>query len=156
MASQRKDIGPRPICSTIGCYEERHYTSTSKKGVHYFNKTCVKCKYKKLKEKHGVDNVKKITSRRNGFGDDVTAYQNSKHEYRQFRKTYCENVDSRLGFRCTTTILITAQLEVDHIDGNPSNNNIDNLQTLCGCCHTYKTHSAKDYATPGRKTLGVK
>lgn len=155
MAVARKDIGERPACSTIGCYEERCYVSTSKKGIHYFNKFCRKCKEKSIKEKHGVDDIQKITSRRNGFGDDVTAYKNSKHRYRQYRKTYCENVDSRLGFRCTTTILITAQLEVDHIDGDPSNDDIENLQTLCGCCHAYKTHTEKDYATPGRKTLGV-
>lgn len=149
MTVERKDIGERPVCSTIGCYEERCYSSTSKKGIHYFNKFCCKCKEKSIKEKHGVDDIKKITSQRNGFGDDVTAYLNSKHEYRQFRKTYCENVDGRLGFRCTTTILIVSQLEVDHIFPKSKAKLLDwtdeqinhpnNLQTLCRCCHTYKT-----------------
>jgi hypothetical protein len=156
MTVERKDIGERPACSTIGCYEERCYVSTSKKGIHYFNKFCRKCKEKHIKEKHGVDNIRKITSQRNGFGDDVTAYLNSKHPDRQFRKTYCENVDGRLGFRCTTTILIVAQLHADHIDGNPSNKTKENIQTLCACCHVWKTLNQKDYATPGRKTLGVK
>jgi len=70
-----------------------------------------------------------------------------------FRKTYCENLDSRFGFTCTTTIMLMAQLEVDHIDGNPYNNDPNNLQTLCSCCHKYKTITNRDYATPGRKKL---
>ena len=61
-------------------------------------------------------------------------------EYKQHRKTYCENKDGRLGFKCTTTIMdVEYQLEVDHIDENHSNNDINNLQTLCACCHRMKT-----------------
>jgi hypothetical protein len=85
----------------------------------------------------------------------ATDRRNALHLYRWALKTYCENVDSRLGFRCTTTIMLSSQLEVDHIDGNPSNNAGENLQTLCGCCHTYKTLKEKDYLTPGRKALGL-
>jgi hypothetical protein len=86
---------------------------------------------------------------------NATERRNALHPYRWALKTYCENVDSRLGFRCTTTIMLSSQLEVDHIDGNPSNNEGENLQTLCGCCHTYKTLTEKDYLTPGRKALGL-
>ena len=60
--------------------------------------------------------------------------------YKQHRKDYCENIDSRLGFKCTTTIVAPNwQLEVDHIDGNNNNHEIENLQTFCKCCHAYKT-----------------
>ena len=39
--------------------------------------------------------------------------------YKKYRLEYCENIDGRLGFKCTTTIIDTAyQLEVDHIDEN--------------------------------------
>lgn len=38
-----------------------------------------------------------------------------------------------------------ASLEVDHIDGNRSNNNKNNLQTLCSKCHIEKTIKNKDY-----------
>jgi len=60
-------------------------------------------------------------------------------DYKQFRKNYCENTDSRLGFKCTTTIIMDAQLTIDHID--PDGGRIDpaNLQTLCACCHAVKT-----------------
>lgn len=37
---------------------------------------------------------------------------------------------------------ITASQHVDHKDNDPSNNELDNLQGLCGPCHSRKT--AKD------------
>ena len=77
-------------------------------------------------------------------------------DYKIHRKTYCENIDGRLGFKCTTTIVDSEwQLDCDHKDGDPSNNSEDNLQTLCKCCHAIKTRDSKDYATPGRITLKV-
>lgn len=77
-------------------------------------------------------------------------------DYKIHRKTHCENIDGRLGFKCTTTIIDPEwQLDCDHKDGDPSNNSEDNLQTLCKCCHAIKTRDSKDYATPGRITLKV-
>ena len=81
------------------------------------------------------------------------------------KKTYCENRDGRLGFVCTTNIVnkITemgtiwyGMLDVDHIDGDPSNDTAENCQTFCKCCHAYKTHINGDTGTPGRKTLKIK
>ena len=37
------------------------------------------------------------------------------------------------------------QLDIDHIDGNPSNNDPLNLQTLCANCHRLKTKLNKDW-----------
>jgi hypothetical protein len=103
----------------------------------------------------------------NGF-TSITEYKNSTHPYRKYRKNFCENIDGRLGFKCTTTAppqelieeLIESgyyegHLQVDHIDGDPSNNDPDNLQTLCACCHVFKTAIDKDYLSPGRKELGL-
>jgi 5-methylcytosine-specific restriction endonuclease McrA len=60
--------------------------------------------------------------------------------YKRYRKEYCENIDGRFGFTCTTTILITkVQLHVDHIDGDNTNDEVSNLQTLCADCHAIKT-----------------
>jgi len=57
-----------------------------------------------------------------------------------YRKEYCENEDSRLGFKCTTTILdYKWQCHVDHIDEVHTNDKVENLQTLCACCHAIKT-----------------
>ena len=65
---------------------------------------------------------------------------------------YCENIDGRLGFVCTATIKDVGQLDGDHKDGNPRNNDPKNIQTLCASCHRYKTMKNKDYLTAGRKT----
>ena len=59
--------------------------------------------------------------------------------YQRYKKDYCENIDSRLGFMCDALPILPEMLEVDHIDGNSKNNKRDNLQTLCANCHAYKT-----------------
>ena len=65
---------------------------------------------------------------------------NMEGAYRIYKKEYCQNIDGRLGFKCTSTIVHPAQLEVDHINNNHSDNRKSNLDnTLCGCCHPYKT-----------------
>ena len=117
---------------------------------------------KDISTKAGFDSYADYNAHKNhqiaidaGF-ENYTDYTNSKHPYRKYRLTYCENVDSRLDYRCTTTIKLSAQLEVDHIDGDPSNNDPENLQTLCSCCHKYKTIMYEDHKSPGRKALGVK
>jgi len=77
-------------------------------------------------------------------------------DYKIHRKTYCENIDGRIGFKCTTTIVDPEwQLDADHISGDPSDCSVENIQTLCKCCHAIKTRDGRDYMTPGRKTLGV-
>jgi hypothetical protein len=76
------------------------------------------------------------------------------HPTLKHRKDHCENRTGFLGFKCTTNIFWEGMLDVDHKNGNPSDNRPANLQTLCKCCHAYKTHSNKDYLTDGRKALG--
>jgi len=67
-------------------------------------------------------------------------YEMNGWDYKQYRKDFCENVDGRLGYVCTSTIVAPNwQLEVDHMDGDNGNNVPENLQTLCPCCHRYKT-----------------
>ena len=93
-------------------------------------------------------------------GTSRNGYIRKIHPSRQHQKTYCENTDGRLGFKCTTTIVTlpgdwNGMLDVDHKDGNPSNNNPENLQTLCKCCHAYKGKVNGDQYTPGRKALGI-
>ena len=95
----------------------------------------------------------KVTEIAKGFN---TEWTNSFHPYRDRRKDYCENIDGRLGFICTTNVVWTGMLDVDHIDGDSSNNADENLQTLCRCCHAFKTNVNEDYKTPGRKALGIK
>lgn len=92
----------------------------------------------------------------NGFSN-YTDYANSKHVWRQHRMDYCENIDGRLGKPCTSTILLAAQLEVDHIFPKSRAarlgwteeqiNHPSNLQTLCRNCHAYKTITNRDRST---------
>ena len=58
-------------------------------------------------------------------------------EYRKHKKDHCE--------LCGFVATVAAQLDVDHIDGDRTNNNIDNLQTLCANCHRLKTHLNEDH-----------
>jgi hypothetical protein len=56
---------------------------------------------------------------------DSCRYQATKH-----RKKYCE--------WCFVTAKKSFLLEIDHIDGDRSNNSKKNLQTLCKTCHQNK------------------
>ena len=68
-------------------------------------------------------------------------WQNSFQDYRKYRVNYCENEDGRLGFKCANpNVIWEGMLDVDHIDGNHDNNDEYNLQTLCKCCHAYKSN----------------
>jgi 5-methylcytosine-specific restriction endonuclease McrA len=66
-------------------------------------------------------------------------YKMADWEYKIYRKEYCENIDGRLGFKCTATIIMDAQLTVDHKDGDNERHHPTNLQTLCFNCHAVKT-----------------
>ena len=85
-----------------------------------------------------------------------THHERTWHPSRKHRRDYCENISGFLGFKCTTNLMWDGMLDVDHKNGNPSDNRKINLQTLCKCCHAYKTHKNKDAQTPGRTVLGIK
>ncbi len=57
--------------------------------------------------------------------------------YKKYKKDYCET--------CGFVAQHSVQLDVDHIDGNHTNNDPTNLQTLCSNCHRLKTYINKDY-----------
>lgn len=72
------------------------------------------------------------------------------------KKNYCENQDSRLGFKCPVNMEFDLPMNVlhgDHIDGDHQNNKPSNLQTLCAICHHIKGHKSGDFnsAYKGRK-----
>lgn len=57
--------------------------------------------------------------------------------YRQHLKDFCES--------CGFIPQHLCQLDVDHIDGNHTNNDVTNLQTLCSNCHRLKTFLSQDW-----------
>ena len=69
-----------------------------------------------------------------------------KHPHRLKRKNYCENIDGRLGFKCTSKIIDPKwQCTVDHKNGIHNDNRDENLQTLCHNCHAIKTRDNEDW-----------
>jgi hypothetical protein len=158
------DLTEHPTCSTPQCTNPRivqdwHWTSAKP----VYRTVCKSCHdantARKYAAKHPdaewVKTVHDVCAHKEGFKSYVD-WKNSQHPYRQYRKDHCENLDGHvLGYPCTHTIRLTGQLQVDHIDGNPTNNDPSNLQTLCMMCHYEKTYACGDHASPGRKALGV-
>ena len=154
-----------PICQTPGCGRWALRQRWNKNGTPGWRKWCQECHDDKTAARYAaktpgaswVKTVNDVVAHKNGF-NNLTDYLNSKHPYRQHRKNYCENINGSLGlgYNCTTTIAWEGMLDVDHIDGDPSNNDPSNLQTLCKCCHAHKTNEKRDFRSPGRKAMGIK
>lgn len=148
-------VDQRPRCQHPGCNNPGQHTGNYRvDGTPMFRKTCTDHHFKPIVERYGVKNMVAVLAKKAGYAS-TTAYINSKHPYLKYRKTYCENIDGRLGFVCTTTIIWDGMLDVDHKDENPYNNDPENLQTLCKCCHAYKSNQFVKLfgSTPGRKQL---
>lgn len=146
----------RPTCIMLDCNRPSAMISQNKNTGHInWRKYCSQCHNTRTAALHGLKNILEITASR--AGKTVTELLNSRHRYRKYREDYCENQDGRLGFHCTTSIIWDGMLDVDHKDEDPTNNRPENLQTLCKCCHAYKTNMffKANGRTPGRKTLGV-
>lgn len=65
--------------------------------------------------------------------DCNTCHRRGKRE----KKDHCE--------QCNFIPVDPIQLDIDHIDGDRSNNSLDNLQTLCANCHRLKTKLNNDW-----------
>jgi 5-methylcytosine-specific restriction endonuclease McrA len=138
-----KDSRPTCNCGKPVVPIKNYYDSKGRKTHVSWRKVCWKCHDARTSEKHGLKRISQITAKRQGKTE--TEYKNQFHPYLKHRKDYCENVDGRLGHKCTATIVWNGQLQVDHIDGNHSNNNPENLQTLCANCHSLKTNIYRDW-----------
>jgi hypothetical protein len=51
----------------------------------------------------------------------------------------CENRTGKYGVPCTSIITDPSQLEINHIDGNNTNRDPDNIEVLCSNCHRIAT-----------------
>jgi len=110
-----------PVCININCSNKVAYSHTHKNGTKRWRPVCGRCHLASYGAK--------------ALDEGVVAV----------KKTYCENKDSRLGYECTAHIPYPGALELDHIDGDRCNNVIDNIQTLCKNCHSYKSHKNRDF-----------
>jgi len=64
---------------------------------------------------------------KNGFKIWKSGCSNCQYYAKKHRKKFCEKCGSK------------KKLQIDHIDGNRSNNDPSNLNTLCHPCHIDKT-----------------
>jgi len=66
-----------------------------------------------------------------------------------FKTGRCSNSDSHLGFACSINYKkapwAVGMTEVDHKNGNPNDNRLENLDELCPMCHKQKGRIAGDY-----------
>ncbi len=66
------------------------------------------------------------------------------------KKTYCENIDGHLGFKCPVPTkkswigFEVGCLDLDHIDGNHDHNIPSNVKTYCKICHNRKSLESGD------------
>ena len=76
-----------------------------------------------------------------------------KHPYAKgvtpFVTGQCSNSDGHLGFECWTDFTkmpedFKGRTQIDHRDGNPHNNVLENLDELCVSCHAYKSQRNGD------------
>ena len=141
-----------PTCSTTGCNNPKtitdwHWTN----GKPVYRLVCSQChdvntaaRYAVKTGANWVKTVIDVCAHKEGF-NSANEYLNSKHPYRQYRLDYCENIDGRLGSKCTTTIVWTGQLDTHHVVPKSEAriigwteeqiNHKSNLWTLCKCCH---------------------
>ena len=105
----------RPECISIGCNKFVTYSNKSSAGLPTWRSHCGRCH--------------EASGGRGTFAPGVTS----------IKKDYCENVDGRLGYICTSTIQNSCQLDLDHIDGEHYNHVSENIQTICKNCHSWKT-----------------
>jgi len=72
------------------------------------------------------------------------------------KKTSCENIEGTpMWGLCKQDSYHESELQTDHKDGNPFNNDPDNIWTICSNCHQRKTDFMGDRFTAGRPTKGM-
>ena len=149
-----------PTCQTKNCKKLCRKASVYEPtGKIYYDNLCSMCRFKQTAKNKGLTEKeyrkKKLERTAKNKGITVQELRTDYNNKYLGKKEYCENKDGRLGFKCTAKIIHRTMLQVDHIDGNPSNNDPSNKQTLCANCHRYKTFTEGDHKTPGRRKLGI-
>lgn len=119
-----------PKCINLGCNNDCVVRDWKKSGIPSIKTECGKCQKARISG---------ITL------PDITFH----------KKTYCENIDGRLGFVCPVNLDVQGWsgtfppylLEMDHIDGGGvvNNNARENVNTFCKLCHGRKGYHNKDF-----------
>jgi 5-methylcytosine-specific restriction endonuclease McrA len=119
-------IDPKAKCANHGCFDTVCYSSVRKDGTKKWRPHCSHCQ--------GAS-----------WG---------KHPHRTgvtpFKTGMCSNHEGRLGWACLTNWSAveptdTFITEIDHINGDHSDNRLENLQELCVACHKKKSKQENNY-----------
>jgi hypothetical protein len=135
-------IYKRPTCINHGCEKPVMAASCTNKEAELTNNWRIHC-----------GNCQKASYGGTNLAEGVTSFKTGR----------CSNIDGhmrmangdKVGFKCCMnwdkldktfhTWKPSGITEIDHIDGNPSNNDPNNLQELCSFCHKVKGQLAGDY-----------
>jgi hypothetical protein len=116
----------RPICINHGCNEPVAYSRQNYDGSYRWRPHCSHCQ--------------------------AASYGKWPHrpKVNPFKKGKCSNQKGHLGFVCPTRFKLLPPnakgiTEIDHIDGDHTNNDPSNLQELCVICHKIKGQLAGDF-----------
>ena len=112
-----------PECVNIGCTREAAIRDVKASGSISFHNMCSRCK---RQHENGIP-----------LDDGIT----------NIRKNVCENSDGHLGWDCPVAYEEheSYQFILDHIDGAHTNNDQNNLHTLCRFCDAEKSKRAGDW-----------
>jgi hypothetical protein len=112
-----------PECVNIGCDREAAIRDVKASGSISFHNMCGRCK-----RQH---------ERGEPLDDGIT----------NIRETVCGNSDGHLGWDCPVAYEEhdSYQFILDHIDGDHTNNDPENLHTLCRFCDAEKSKQAGDW-----------
>ena len=121
-----RDNNMRPICVNHGCDDSVTYSRKDIQGNERWRPHCSHCQaasWGKWPHRAGV---------------------------MPFKTGKCNNRDGHLGFKCLIKWSLIPKgakgmTEIDHIDGDSSNNDLDNLDELCPICHKLKGQMHGDY-----------
>lgn len=117
---------PRPICVNHGCNKPVTFSHKDENGFRRWRVHCCHCQ----KASYGG----------HPHAPGVTP----------FKKGVCSNTDGHLGFKCVINWnkvpdWAKGMTEIDHKDGDYTNNDKDNLDELCPICHRLKGQMVGDF-----------
>jgi hypothetical protein len=114
----------RPICINKGCKKPVTYNRKNLDGTHRWKPVCGHCR--------------DAQTGKSKYAKGVVPY----------RTGICENKDGKLGFKCAVNHKLLPKdmhlTEIDHINGDPADNRVSNIQELCVICHKIKSRLSGD------------
>ena len=147
MKNKYKKDPNRGTCANINCQSKVHLVNYEN-GKPIYRTVCQNCHYANIGYKHyrykqGVIPIKKDFCENFMYGI-IQGIPKSKQ-----RQCPTQHDKTKINMAGETGVLPSECLDLDHIDGDHSNNIPENLQGLCKNDHVYKTKLMGDHRTRG-------